>query len=326
MTISVIIPVYNVKLYLERCVHSVINQTYRDLEIILVDDGSTDGSGDLCEKIAADESRVCVVHQQNQGLSSARNTGLRQAKGDYVTFLDSDDEWLLTDGLARLLGEAGDSHPDLLVFKNADIWQDGHRTAMKNYDVENISRLNDGSSVFEHLVVTQQFRMSACFLLVRRKLLIENHIFFPPGLISEDVYWSMHLWQCVGSVLITNLELYGYYHREASLTTTASIRAYHSYDKIFSYWKSQCDAGCKNAHIIRAYMANMWVNRGYAYHRLADNDKPEALRVLQKHAGILIYGRSSKSKRVRRMVQCIGVRMTAVVLGCYWQLRSCIKH
>ena len=104
LKVSVVIPVYNVMPYLERCVQSVVRQTYQNLEIILVDDGSTDGSGKLCDKIAGTDQRIRVIHQKNQGLSGARNTGIRQATGEYVVFLDSDDEWLLSDGLEVLLG------------------------------------------------------------------------------------------------------------------------------------------------------------------------------------------------------------------------------
>lgn len=323
MTVSVIIPVYNVKPYLERCVQSVQNQTYKDLEIILVDDGSTDGSSELCDKIAARDSRIVVIHQENQGLSGARNTGIRKAKGEYIAFLDSDDEWLLSDGLERLL-QMGEC--DLIVFKRVDIWMKDQRSNSADYDIEIISRKTDTQAVFLYLVVTQQLQISACFLLVRRQMLLDDEIFFPLGMYSEDVFWSMHLWQHVQTVRFTNLNLYGYYHREASITTTATIRSYHSYDQIFTYWKAQCDEGCKNATAIRAFMANMWVSRGYAYHSMADNDKPEALRILQKHIDLLNYSQTPKSKRVRRMVPLIGVKNTAAVLGWYWRLRNCIKH
>ena len=89
--ISVIIPVYNVEQYLNRCVDSVINQTYKNLEIILIDDGSTDNSGKICDEYALKDNRIKIVHKQNAGVSSARNEGLKIAKGDYVGFVDSDD-------------------------------------------------------------------------------------------------------------------------------------------------------------------------------------------------------------------------------------------
>jgi glycosyltransferase involved in cell wall biosynthesis len=90
-TISIIIPVYNVELYLNRCIESVLSQTFTDFELILVDDGSPDNSPKMCDEIAQKDSRVVVVHKKNGGLSSARNAGLDIAKGEYVFFIDSDD-------------------------------------------------------------------------------------------------------------------------------------------------------------------------------------------------------------------------------------------
>ena len=319
MKVSVIIPVYNVEPYLERCVKSVVGQTYQELEIILVDDGSKDGSGKLCDKLADSDSRIKVVHQKNQGLSGARNTGIRQATGEYVVFLDSDDEWLLSDGLEKLLSE---DKTDIIAFKRVDIWNKNQRVLCADYDTAAIAKMPDTQAVFSYLVTTQQLQISACFLLVRRQMLLDHDILFPIGLLSEDIYWSMLLWQHIQTVRFTNLNFYGYYHREASITTTATIRSYHSYDQIFTYWKAQCDEGCKNAAAIRAFMANMWVSRGYAYHSMADNDKPEALCILQKHTDLLNYSQTPKSKRVQRMVPLIGVKNTATVLGWYWRLRN----
>ena len=91
MKVSVIIPVYNVQDYLARCIDSVVTQTHHDLEILLVDDGSTDASGDICNKLARQDQRITVIHKENGGLSDARNAGLDAMTGDYVTFIDGDD-------------------------------------------------------------------------------------------------------------------------------------------------------------------------------------------------------------------------------------------
>ena len=101
--LSVIVAVYNVKPYIAECISSICRQTYRNMEIILVDDGSTDGSGDICEEYAAKDQRIHVIHQKNRGLSGARNTGLRYAKGEYVAFVDSDD-WIGSDMYRTLVG------------------------------------------------------------------------------------------------------------------------------------------------------------------------------------------------------------------------------
>ena len=325
MKVSVIIPVYNVKPYLERCVQSVLNQTYKDLEIILIDDGSTDGSGELCDQLSLTDRRIRTIHQNNQGLSGARNSGIQDATGDYIIFLDSDDEWLLDDGLETLLQE-GNTKYDLILFKNVDIWSNGRETYSKDYDVEVISTLPDAQSIFSHLVLTQQFRMSACFLLVRRELLLNNNLFFPEGYISEDLFWSLHLWQYANSAKIVNLKFYGYYHRGNSITTTPSIRVYESYDKIFTYWKEQCNKNCINAQSIRIYLANMWVSRGYAYHKLKTVDKPIALSFLKTHADLLRFASTPKAQRVKKAVMIMGVHYTVLVLGVYWRLRTIMKR
>ena len=322
--ISIVIPVYNVAPYLKRCVQSVLRQTYRDLEVILVDDGSTDGSGELCDQLASTDSRIQVVHQKNQGLSGARNTGIRQATGEYIAFIDSDDEWLFDDGLEKLLKTTNESK-DLIIFKGVNIWKDGHRIPFGDYDVEHISHLPDPQAVFSYFVEAQLFQMSACFLLIRRKFLIDNELYFPHGLISEDVQWSLILWQHVKSVCVTNLEFYGYCHRENSITTSTSIRVDESYDKIFTYWKEQCDKGCINAAAIRIYLCDLWVSRGYCYYKLKSEDKPVAYDILRRHIDLLNNAVTPKSQRVAKMSKVLGVRSTLLVLGWYWQLRNLIK-
>ena len=95
-TISVIVPSYNVEAYLRRCTETIIHQTYQKLEIILVDDGSTDGTGALCDEIAREDPRIIVIHKENGGLADARNAGLKVATGEFVSFIDADDYLELT--------------------------------------------------------------------------------------------------------------------------------------------------------------------------------------------------------------------------------------
>jgi glycosyltransferase involved in cell wall biosynthesis len=321
MKVSVIIPVYNVKPYLERCVQSVLNQTYKDIEMILVDDGSIDGSGLLCDELAAKHGQIRVIHQENQGLSAARNTGILHATGEYVFFLDSDDEWLLTDGLQQIVNRA-EADTDLIIFKCVHIYSNGAEIPSKDYDIEDMEKLKTAALVFEHLVHTQQFKMSACFLMIRRMMLTNHDIFFPVGLYSEDVYWSMHLWQYAHKVNFINLNFYGYHHREGSISATTTIKVYDSYDKIFCYWKEQCSKGCANSNVIMAYMSSMWVNRGYAFNKLPNSDKADALAILERHIDLLNYAHSQKTILARYLVKFFGVKKTAILLGWYWHWRT----
>ena len=113
-TVSVIVPVYNVKRYLPRCIESILRQSHTELEIILVDDGSTDGSGAVCDRYAAKDERIRVVHKRNEGVSSARNTGLELSTGQYVMFVDSDD-WLALRAIETLYQRITEDHADLAI-------------------------------------------------------------------------------------------------------------------------------------------------------------------------------------------------------------------
>ncbi len=326
MKISVVIPVYNVKPYLERCVNSVLNQTYKDLEIILVDDGSTDGSGELCDQIAFTDKRICVIHQENQGLSEARNTGIQKARGEYLVFVDSDDLWLLDDGLETIMCHNYETI-DLICFKIVDIWKDGHQSISPDYNLEIISRQPNTQALFSYLIKYQVLRLSACLVVVRRQILIDYEIYFPSRIIGEDFFWHMHLWQHVQNVKMANVNLYGYWHREGSITTgTISIRPYQDYDKTFTYWKEQHRQGCVNGDVILSHLANIWINRGYQFYRLDDSDKPTALRILQKHSDLLNYATTSKAKRTAKLLHLLGLRSTVYILSLYWRLRKQIKN
>ncbi len=121
--ISVIVPVYNVEAYLDRCMHSVLNQTYQNLEILLIDDGSTDGSPALCDAYATRDRRIKVLHKPNGGLSDARNAGLALAQGAYIGYVDSDD-WIEPDMYASLHRACVDNHAQLAVCRYFQEYQD----------------------------------------------------------------------------------------------------------------------------------------------------------------------------------------------------------
>lgn len=126
-TLSVIVPVYNAEKYMDQCIESIVKQTYKDLEIILVNDGSTDKSGEMCDVWAAKDNRIKVIHKENGGVSTARNAGLDVATGDYVAFVDSDDTLLIT-AYEKSIKEIQQHNLDLLIF--------GYETVFPDYSVQ----------------------------------------------------------------------------------------------------------------------------------------------------------------------------------------------
>ena len=325
MKLSIIIPVYNVEQYLQNCVQSVITQTYQDLQVILVDDGSTDSSGILCDQLARPDCRMQVVHKKNGGLSDARNAGLKVATGDYVAFLDSDDVYLLNDGVEQLMALAQAEQPDVLLFQAVDVYAH-HQTVRKAYDVEYMAT-HSGVEVFAQLVRIQSFNMSACFQLIRRDLLEQYQIYFQKGLLSEDVDWSLRLWRHVSKVRAMNLPLYGYQHREGSISTTYTIRNLRSYERIFAKFVQLYNDRVVDAHTelywktVMGYLAQMYTSCLYACGQIARKDKLEAYAILKRYATLLEHSISIKSDRVIKYKRVIGLRMTVWLFAVYGNIR-----
>lgn len=228
--ITVIIPVYNVEQYLERCVDSVLQQTMQNLQIILVDDGSPDRSPLICDRYTSSESRVQVIHKENGGLASARNAGLKVSEGKYIFFLDSDD-WLEPDGLELLLNTAEQYQVDFVRYR-------AFRTGWPGLPqdapcrVEQIRELEEGyydreriiNDVFPRLLATEQLTMGAVVgawgSLYRRDFLQRNHLFFSEEVkFSEDQIFSARVVLAANSFyFIDRPGVYHYFYNAGSIS------------------------------------------------------------------------------------------------------------
>lgn len=329
MKVSVIIPVYNVAAYLEQCVQSVLSQTYTDTEIILVDDGSTDKSGQICDQLAQQDERIRVVHKPNGGLSDARNAGLRFATGEYVAFLDGDDVWLQRDGLQQMMVLLEQYPTDLLLFLCVDLYLE-RKELRREYDTAFVNS-HSAQEVFARLVCTQAFNMSACFQLVRRAFIEDNDLYFTKGLLSEDVDWSLRVWRSVERVQAINIPMYGYQHRVGSITTTYTIRNLRSYDYIFRkfyalYGEEQVAKNTLYWQTALGYLAQMYTSCLYGYNQIARADKSEAMQILQANANLLEYSISKKSDRVVLCKKVLGLRLTIRLFALYGTLKRKRKN
>lgn len=209
-TVSIIIPIYNVEQYLQQCLDSILNQTYTNLEIILVDDGSPDSSPSICDDYAAKDSRVKVIHQKNQGLSAARNAGLDICTGDFLTFVDSDD-WIDESFIKTLLEIAQENEADIIICN--------HKKISSTFEcADDIKEtLYSSSDAETHLIKNYSvpFAISCCKLYHRN---IFSKLRFPVGKINEDEYTSYKAFHYSHKVATTNKALYYYRQREDSIT------------------------------------------------------------------------------------------------------------
>ena len=214
MKISYILPVYNVEAYLRECVNSIIRQTYKDIEIILVDDGSPDGSPALCDQLATEDNRIKVLHKPNGGLSDARNAGLKIATGDYIVFMDSDDLWLGDDSLDNLVSLIK-RYPRCSFYGfNCQYYYPDSNTYTKwvQYADEVLTPIS-GNSAMVSLVKSGTFPMSACLKVINRQWLIDNQITFKVGQISEDIPWFINLLEKSQKCMFVNDYIYAYRHK-----------------------------------------------------------------------------------------------------------------
>ena len=222
MKVSFILPIYNVEKYLSECVESILSQTYKDFEILLVDDGSPDNCPDLCDEWAGRDSRIKALHKPNGGLSDARNYGLERAMGEYVIFVDSDDFWVGKDSLEKLM-EVVVAHPecDFISF-NCSYYYQNEATYSKwvAYD-EKLAVPTDKDTAMRSLVASGTLPMSACLKVISRKSLSDMGLHFIKGIISEDVPWFIDLLEGSKKCMFVNQYIYAY-RQNVSGSITAS--------------------------------------------------------------------------------------------------------
>ena len=210
--LSVVVPVYNVGKYLDRCIKSIINQTYKNLEIILVDDGSVDASGKICDKYAFKDKRINVIHKENEGLSEARNTGIKLSKGDYITFVDSDD--YIDERMYEIL-----IHD--LEYYDVDIATCDYLRVedySKKTEISNEVNIYGKKEALIKLLRNEEYKDYAWNKIYKKKLF--DGVLYPKGRVQEDVATTYKLILNANSVSYNKSKLYFYLKRKGSILDT----------------------------------------------------------------------------------------------------------
>ncbi len=226
--ISIIVPVYQVEKYLEKCINSIIAQSYKNLEIILVDDGSTDNCPAICDRFQSEDSRIKVIHQQNGGLSHARNVGLEHATGDFIGFVDSDD-WIEQNMYEVLMSALQETGADIAVCDRQMESKDSQPfqinicpSRIKCYSTESALRLIiSGSNIIRNSVWNK---------LYKKKVL--SNIKFPLKRIYEDIQWTSQIIGNANFLVYVNYRFYHYLQRSESLSHDSSLTIQRLLDKV----------------------------------------------------------------------------------------------
>ena len=207
--VSIIVPVYNVEKWLERCIQSLVDQTYRTLEIILIDDGSTDSSSMICDRWAEKDRRIIVVHKENGGLSSARNLGIDLAHGQYIGFVDSDD-WVNSRFIEILHQLMVNYQCDLAECGSCETWGEVHPTSY-----EAAAEVHTKREAMEAHLKDTRFTCVIWNKLYKREIITAR---FPEGKLHEDLFWTYQIIDQCSTLVHTAVPLYYHFHRSDSIT------------------------------------------------------------------------------------------------------------
>lgn len=318
MKISIIIPVYNVERYLEECVNSVL-PIKNDIEVLLVDDGSTDESGKICDNLSERDSRIRVIHKKNGGLSDARNVGIKSATGDYLLFLDSDD-FLDTEETKRLISEI-DGEVDVILGLYREYY--GQENVFKNEECTPFLE-NQGVISVDRFLKTVPADGQSCYLtawrfIVKRDFLINNNLYFFEGIYHEDEEWVPRLLLVLDRINVTDCFFYCY-RQSRSDSIMKQIKPKRVWDTFIIMEQNKKLLETKNLNPVQKEfllyrMAALFSNNIINYKCLKGEDKKAATEKLKLYYPICnnhLCGK--KNSLIRFLIKIVGIRYTAEIL------------
>ncbi|EFO02411.1 glycosyltransferase family 2 protein [Streptococcus oralis] len=319
--ISVIVPIYNVEEYLRYAMESLVNQTYKDFEVILVDDGSTDNSGELCDQYASEYDWVSAYHKVNGGLSDARNYGVTKAKGDWIVFLDPDDyfEPCALELLMELQKRTG---ARIVAGKGKDAYDhDSYQNYQINEETLAKATLLSSEETLVEMLYGTVATVSAWAKLFPRDI-VEKHP-YPKGKIYEDLYVISDYLKEVESVCVIDLGIYHYYRRPNSITlSNFNSKHYDFYDSMDHLKEVIQKDYSANTELDDAVIARLFIGSLHIFILISDSSKKEILRIQRKIRPHL--GRVLKNKRINLKNKAIYI-MLSLVPGLYYRFKKLKK-
>ena len=260
--ISVIIPVYNAEKYLYRCIDSVLVQTFTNWELLLIDDGSKDSSGVICDEYAAKDTRVKVFHKENGGVSDTRNYGLDLAQGKYLMFLDSDDFWLRNDVLEMLIGKAEENDLDIIRGEYSAMLEDGTLAWNREISAE---RRNHAGQILTNVEFLEYAIHGEFFLpLSMIKLSSIGKLRFEVGrvFLEDMLFYSTYLLHSLRCMYVPNIRFYAYRKNEGSASNEANVRKLaDSFSMCYRFHdlaQNTRDVALKNKFVYNSIMMYYW--------------------------------------------------------------------
>ena len=325
MKFSVIIPVYKVEQYLNQCVDSVLNQSFKDFELILVDDGSPDNCPRICDDYAKNDARVKVIHQQNGGQACARNTGLSYAVGMYIIFLDSDD-YLIDSTALEKINDKTVAEPDVILYGYRKLFESDGSFGTPVCNFPEVVRGISPAAYLNELLLSGSYSGTAWCKAIRTMFLKDNDIEFKPGLISEDHDWYVQVMMKVKTFAAINEALYVYRLRPGS-TSHGGAKLNDLIDNLWiqKTWferinEADISAELKNVllRIWARYMGDVMV----LYSSYDCRIRKQYRKQIRELMPLFDYAVTPRSITIRRCCKILGITMTSILLHVAFRLKK----
>lgn len=321
MKISVVIPVYNVEKYLRQCIDSVIAQSYPDIEVILINDGSTDNSMEICREYEVKYSSIKLINKKNGGLSDARNVGILNSTGEYILFLDSDDYWCNHNFLFDLV-QYIIKHPNLdyVFFKYKYYYQKKDIYIEPTFNLDHKEFVGkSGIQCLDYILSNMKnFQWYAWAGIVRREFIVEKDLFFIKGRKYEDILWTPHIFINGEFIGFYNNTVYAYrLEREGQITGSNSYKSLEDNIFVSTTWYNYL----KNYNIHEELKKKLFMNINAQYFNvikfagfLNNNEKNQIILLLRKNKYLLEYC-MGKNKIIMVLCKVIGFTLTVTLMG-----------
>lgn len=319
MFFSVIVPVYNVEKYLKECVDSVLAQTFEDFELILVDDGSKDNSGAICDEYAQKDSRVKVIHKENGGQSTARNMGIKASSGQYAIFIDSDDIFCDADFFQDLKNKIIEK-TDIVVFRYCKYYEDG-RTDDCGI---NLSYLDSSNKVdfLRELVRRDAFFCSCWSKCTRMSILKDNNIEFDTSLSCEDMDWYYNVVSKAENFEVIDKPYVYYRQRENSVTSSFNKKSITDYIYTVEKWSNEFKniENASEREIMLSSLAKLYCNLIISYSRHTKELK-DCKKEIFAFKWLLSYDLNPRTKIISEFTKLFGLSVTCILLKIFEKVR-----
>lgn len=311
---SIIIPIYNVDKYLKKCIESILKQTFKEYEMILVNDGSTDSSKMICDEYSTN-SNVSVIHKKNGGLSDARNKGIEKINGEYTLFMDSDDYIDDENFLMKLSNIIDKKNPELILYGYRKVYEENEKIIFEKKE-------SKSKSLYE-MIMNNEFKACAWDKVIKSTIIKENDLKFTKNRLSEDIEWCSKLIKLINlsKIEVLNENPYCYLQRKNSITKVISDK--HMMDVITSIRNEKIYNEDERKELVNSFLA-------YEYscslgiinsNKINKESRKSILDEFYKEKDILKFDINRKVKKIKKVTEFLGIKLTGKLLGLYLNLR-----